>query len=401
MEFVARVASPTGVIGEQTFTADSEQDLRRDLEGRGMLVYKVRPKGLRLAGSTIGARGRIDEQDFLTFNQELVALIHAGLPLLQCLTLLSERRKNPTFRQALIDIQGKVKSGSSLSDAFASHGATFPPVYAPTVMAGEKSGNLEEVLRRYVAYAQVMEGIKRKVRAAMVYPIILICLSVTLVAILVAFVIPKFASFYKDFDAELPLITRILIAVSSFASDHFWLLLGGVVLLVLGARMAEGYPPARSLRDRLLLRLPVGGEVLRKYNVSQFARTLSTLLGGGLPLVPSLEIACGAVGNSWVADRLRAIVGRIREGAALSDTLDATGLWSDTTLQMVRVGESAGALTEMLVNVSNFYDAEVDRQVQRFVTLLEPALLVIMGTLIAGMLLAMYYPLFTLIQVVK
>ncbi|MFN7971618.1 MAG: type II secretion system F family protein [Acidobacteriota bacterium] len=401
MEFVARIASRTGVVTEEPFTAESEDALRLDLEKRGFHVFKVRAKMSALGFGFAGLGSTVDETDFLTFNQELISLIHAGLPLLQCLTLLSERRKNVRFRQILKDVESKVKAGSSLSDAFASHGAAFPAVSAPSLMAGEKSGSLEDVLRRYVTYAKVLHAVRRKVTAALVYPAVLIMLSLGLMVILVTFVIPKFTAFYKDFDAQLPLPTVVLVSISGFAESHVWLLASLVVGGVIGLRAASLHPSARVLRDRVFLGLPLAGEVIRKYSMSQFSRTLATLLGGGLPLVPSLDIAARSVTNAAIAATIGTVPPKIREGGSLTDALEKTGLWSDTTLQMIKVGESAGALTEMLTNVSDFYDAEVDRQVQTFVTLLEPALLVLMGFVVSGMLLAMYYPLFNLIQAVQ
>lgn len=401
MEFVARVAEPTGVVTEKTFTAESETALRQELDARGLHVFRLRPK--RMLGLFAGLSGgqAVEEQEFLNFNQELVALVHAGLPILQCLSLLAERRKNLRFRSILQDVHSKVKAGSSLSDAIVSHGLAFPSVYGPTVMAGERSGELEGVLRRYVAYAQVMGAVKRKVRAALVYPAVLVVLSLTLVGILVTFVIPKFAGFYADFDAKLPWITTVLITIAEFASAHYGSILAAVVLGSVGFRVAALNQGVQSMRDRVLLRVPLAGEVMLKHSVSQFCRTLSTLLGGGLPLMTSLPVAAGAIGNAFVRTRIVSVGDKVREGGSLSDALDRTGLWTDTTLQMVRVGESAGALEEMLANVADFYDGEVERKVQTFVTLLEPALLVVMGVVIAGMLLAMYYPLFTLIQVVR
>lgn len=401
MEFVARVATRAGSVTDQPFTAESEAALRQDLEGRGYHVFRIRPKMGRLAFGLTGLSPAVDETDFLVFNQELTSLIHAGLPLLQCLSLLSERRKNPRFRAILKDVEAKVRAGSSLSEAFASHGAAFPSVYAPALMAGEKSGNIEDVLRRYVGYAKVLHAIRRKVTSALVYPAVLVVLSLGLMTILVTFVIPKFTAFYKDFEAQLPLPTVILVAVSGFARDH--VLLMGVLLVgaAVGLRVAALHPAAKIVRDRLFLSLPLAGEVIRKYSMSQWSRTLATLLGGGLPLVPSLEIAARSITNASISARIAAVPPRIREGGSLTDSLEKTGLWSDTTLQMIKVGESAGALTEMLVNVSDFYDGEVDRQVQTFVTLLEPALLVLMGFVVSGMLLSMYYPLFNLIKTVQ
>lgn len=400
MEFIARVGEPTGAVVEKTFTSDSEASLRMELERRGLYVVKLRPKARGMGGPRGGARA-VDATDFLSFNMELVALVHAGLPLLQCLGLLAERRKNEYFRNILLDVQSKVKSGTSLSDAFASHGSAFPAVYAPSVLAGERSGNIEEVLRRYVTYSQIIAGVKRKVFAALIYPAILISLSMVLVMVLLTYVIPKFSEFFRDFDAKLPWITSVLMAIAAFMQANVLYLLAGVVGVVIAYRVASMSPGAHALRDRLLLDLPAVGTVLRKYHLSQFARTLGTLLSGGLPLMTALQVASSAIANAHVLHRMQKVSERVREGGGLTDALEATGLWSDTTIQMIRVGESSGALAEMLTNVSDFFDGEVDRQVHTFVTLLEPALLVVMGGVVSAMLLAMYYPIFTIIQVVQ
>lgn len=400
MEFVARIGEPSGAVVDRTFTSDSEASLRQELEKRGLYVVKLRPKSGGITGRRGGAR-LVDQTDFLTFNMELVALVHAGLPILQCLGLLAERRKNAHFREILLDVQSKVKSGTALSDAFASHVGAFPAAYAPSVLAGERSGNLEDVLRRYVNYAQIIAAVKRKVAAALIYPSVLISLSIVLVMVLLTYVIPKFSEFFRDFDAQLPWITALLISVATLVKANFPYLVGLAIAIAAAFRFASVSPAALELRDRLFLQVPLFGDVIRKYHLSQFSRTLATLLAGGLPLMSALQVASTAIANAHVARRMEKVPPKVREGGGLTDALEATGLWSDTTVQMIRVGESSGALAEMLTNVSDFFDGEVDRQVHTFVTLLEPALLVVMGGVVSAMLLAMYYPIFTLMQVVQ
>ncbi len=400
MEFVAKVAEQSGAVSEKIYTSESAASLKGQLESQGLCVYRVRARRTALRLFT-GDTWRVGDVQFLNFNQEFVALIHAGLPIVQCLSLLAERRADSRFKEVLSDLRDRVKAGTSLSDAFSEQGAAFPAIYAPTLTAGEKSGDLEGVLRRFVRYSQVMTEVKRKFSAAIVYPVVLVVLSCVLVGILMTYVIPRFAGFYGDFDAKLPTITRWLITASTFAQSNILLILAVVVAAVLLFRYASRVPGMHRLRDRLILDAPLAGDVLRRYSVSQFSRTLGTLLGGGLPLVPSLGVAASSVTNELVKSRMERVAVSVREGGPLTEALQETGLLDPTVLQMIAVGENAGALTEMLENVSDFYDGEVDRKVQRFVTLLEPALLVIMGGVVAGMLLAMYYPLFNLIQVVR
>jgi type IV pilus assembly protein PilC len=400
VEFRARLASASGEITEGVYAADNESRLRHELEEKGLYVLSLQPKHA-IAGVSLHlpARRSVPSREFLVFNQELATLLKAGMPLVQSLDLLKRRVASPLFKLVLNDVHEKVRSGTALSDAFAVHGDVFPRVYTASLLAGERSGNLDAVLRRFVEYAKIIATMKRKTVSALVYPAILVSLALVLVSIIVIKVVPAFSDFYLTFGAELPLITRIIVRVSDFIRTH-WLfiaitLVGGVTAVLFWVRQ----PGQQARFDHAILRLPVVGNIAAKFATSQMARTLATLLGGGLPLVNALEIASRSIGNQYMAKQLDIVGTRVREGESFAAALDARGVFPEVAVKMAEVGESTGALQEMLNTVADFYDEEISTNMERFVTLVEPALLVIMGIVIAGLLLALYMPLFQLSSV--
>ncbi len=402
MEFQCRLASNTGEIIEGVYAAESEARLRHELEEKGLFVLSLRPKG-GIAGLPLQLprRSTVPMREFLVFNQELATLLRAGMPLVQSLDLLRRRVTSPVFRSVLDDVHERVRAGSALSDAFAAHGALFPSVYTASLVAGERSGSLDTVLRRFVEYTKIIATVKRKTISALIYPAILVTLALALVAIIVLRVVPAFSDFYASFGSELPLVTRIIVAVSNFVRGQFLLLAIGIVAVV-GLFLIWIRQPGQQARfDRWMLRLPVVGEIAAKFATSQMARTLSTLLGGGLPLVNALDIAARSVGNQYMARELDVVSARVREGVSFSSALDARRVFPEVAVKMAEVGESTGALQEMLNTVADFYDEEISTNMERFVTLVEPILLVIMGIVIAGLLLALYMPLFQLSSVLS
>jgi type IV pilus assembly protein PilC len=403
MEFRCRLASSSGQIVEGVYSADTESRLRHELEEKGLYVLSLQPKGA-VAGVSIQLpqRRRVASREFLMFNQELATLLKAGMPLVQSLDLLKRRVESPTFRVVLNDVHDKVRSGTALSDAFAAHDDLFPSVYVASLLAGERSGNLDAMLRRYVEYARIIETLKRKTISALVYPAILIGLAVGMVALIVLKVVPAFADFYVSFGAQraqLPLITRIIVGVSDLIRGQILLILIVAVAAIVGAITWVKQPGQRARLDHLLLRVPVIGPIAAKFATSQMARTMATLLGGGLPLVNSLDIASKSVGNQYVASQLDIVNTRVREGESFAAALDARGVFPDVAVKMAEVGESTGALQEMLNTVADFFDEEISTNMDRFVTLVEPALLVVIGIVIAGVVLALYMPLFQLSSV--
>jgi type IV pilus assembly protein PilC len=400
VEFRCRLASASGEVVEGLYVAESEARLRRDFEEKGMFVLSLQPKGA-IAGVSFSLprRQAINTREFLVFNQELATLLKAGMPLVQSLDLLRRRVESPLFRRVLDDVHDKVRSGTSLSDAFGAHGHVFPRVYVASLLAGERSGNLDAVLRRYVEYTKIIATMKRKTVSALVYPIILSGLALVLVSIIVLKVVPSFADFYTSFGAQLPLATRVIMGVSDFVRSQFWFIgigiAGSVILFMVWIRQ-EGQ---EARLHRAMLAIPLLGDVARKFSTSQMARTLATLLGGGLPLVNALDIAAHSVGNQYMAAQLDIVSARVREGESFAAALEARHAFPDVAVKMAEVGESTGALQDMLNTVADFYDEEISTNMDRFVTLVEPVLLVVMGIVIAGLLLALYMPLFQLSSV--
>ncbi len=402
MEFRCRLASPNGEIVEGVYVAESEARLRSELEDKGLYVLSLQPRGA-IGGLSLHLpqRQSINTREFLVFNQELATLLKAGMPLVQSLDLLKRRVTSPVFRSVLDDVHEKVRSGTALSDAFDAHGELFPRVYMASLLAGERSGNLDAVLRRFVEYTKIIDNVKRKTLSALVYPVILITLALAIVGIIVLYAVPAFSDFYSSFGADLPLVTRIIVRTSAIIRGQFVLLLAGAAGLVLLVLAWVRRPGQRAKFDHLLLGLPMLGGVARKFSTSQMARTLATLLGGGLPLVNALDIAAKSVSNRYMARQLDTVAVRVREGESFAAALDGRKAFPDVAVKMAEVGESTGALQDMLNTVADFYDEEISTTMDRFVTLIEPTLLVVMGIIIASLLLAMYMPLFQLSSVLS
>ncbi|HEX3702763.1 MAG TPA: type II secretion system F family protein [Vicinamibacterales bacterium] len=402
MEFRARLASSTGEIIEGVYAAETEARLRHELEDKGLYVLSLQPKhaigGISLH---VPQRRSVSTREFLVFNQELATLLKAGMPLVQSLDLLKGRVTSPVFKAVLTDVHEQVRSGTALSDAFGAQGDLFPRVYTASLLAGERSGNLDAVLRRYVEYTKIIATVKRKTVSALVYPAILISLALVLVTIIVVKVVPAFSDFYASFGANLPLITRIIVAVSDFIRAQLLLILIGLAAVVAVFVAWVRQPGQQARFDHVILNLPMLGQVAKKFATSQMARTLATLLGGGLPLVNALDIAAKSIGNQFMAAQLGVVSTRVREGESFAAALDARHVFPDVAVKMAEVGESTGALQEMLNTVADFYDEDISTTMDRFITLVEPILLVIMGIVIAGLLLALYMPLFQLSSVLS
>ena len=402
MEFRCRLASPSGEIVEGVYVAENEARLRHELEEKGLFVLSLQPKHA-IAGVSFALpqRTSVNMREFLVFNQELATLLKAGMPLVQSLDLLKRRVTSPVFKRVLNDVHERVRSGAALSDAFATHGDLFPRVYTASLLAGERSGNLDAVLRRFVEYTKIIATVKRKTVSALVYPAILTALAVVLVSIIVLKVVPAFADFYSSFGAELPVATRVILSVSEFVRGQFLLIIIAVAAAIIAVLTWVRQPGQKSRFDHLLLGLPMLGPVARKFATSQMARTLATLLGGGLPLVNALDIAAKSVGNQFMAKQLEIVSARVREGESFAAALDARRAFPEVAVKMAEVGESTGALQDMLNTVADFYDEEIATTMERFITLVEPVLLVFMGIVIAGLLLALYMPLFQLSSVLS
>ena len=402
MEFRCRLATPSGEVTEGLYQAEGEEQLRRRLEEQGLLVLSLRRRGAADWGSLVRRRHqRPGQREFILFNQELATLLKAGLPLAEALDILRRRVDNPAFQGLLDDVHERVCGGEALSAAFAAQPQPPPGIYVASLTAGEKSGSLEAVIRRYVAHAKLLAAVRRKTLSALIYPAVLLVLSLLVVAIIVLQVVPAFADFYAGFDAELPAATRYVVTLSEVARGMLPLL---ALLLAAGGAAIWAWrrrPGASAALDRMLLRLPAVGAVATQFATSQLARTLATLLRGGVPLVDALDVASRSIGNRHVARELEAVAREVREGAALAGSLQQRGLFAPVVIRMVEVGEATGALREMLDSAADFFDEEVETRLGRFMTLVEPLLLVILGIVIAGMLLALYMPLLQLGSIIQ
>lgn len=397
-EFIVRVGTPDGHVIDKNVQALSARDAEEELRRQGMHVFEAKRGKLSLRDLLPRSRKIISTERFLTFNQELLALVKAGLPILQSFDIMLERQKNLRFKEVLIDIRDKIKSGVSLSDAFASYGNQFPPIYSTSLRAGERSGDLEGVLRRFLRYQKMIVALRKRVTTALIYPAVLVCLSIAMVFVMMIKVIPKFAEFYTGFNAKLPPLTQFMIDFSTALNRNIIIVAAagvGVFFLVRRWVRTRG----RVAFDNFKMKVPLVGGIFHRFAIMQFTQSLGTLLSGGTPMVPAIEIASQSVTNAMVSNEIFGIVQNVREGEPLWHSLEQTGVMSDLAIEMIKVGESTGALTEMLANVSEFYDEEIEARLQRVVAAIEPIILVFMGSIIAILLYAFYLPLFQLSNV--
>lgn len=386
-----------GEILTRTMDAASEDEVRLRLSREGYHVFSV-ARERELLKSLSGGQRRLKLEPFLHFNQQLAALIQAGLPILQAISLLAKRQSNPALRQVLHQIEGRIREGTPMSEAFAAQGDIFPKLYTASLLAGEKSGNLDGVLTRYIAYTKQVLSLKRKVRQAMTYPIVLVFALIGLVSVMTSFVIPRFATIYKDFGTELPDITQIVLAVGDVTQrNSYWLFpafIGLIAALFIWRRTNRG----REIIDGLMLKIPLVGQIIRDATTSQLGRSLSTLLQGGVTLVESFRIANETITNKALTRLSSPVLPRIREGQSFSESLEQAGWLSPLAIDMIRVGERSGSLKEMLDELASFYDAELEVQLNQLTALIQPVVLVLMAGLVVFVLLAMYLPLFSLLS---
>ncbi len=394
-EFVCKVADSNGRVFSQMEAAQSITEARQKLTERGFYVYSVRERKALLGQVFRRRRGKtISGTDFLIFNQQFNTLIKAGLPILKGLDLLAERAASPRLKPILMDVRDRVRNGAVLSEAFEQQGV-FPKVYTTAVLAGEKSGNLTGVLDQYVAYQQVSTSVRKKLIATLIYPAILVTVATGILSYIFAFVIPQFAKLYKELNVELPYPTQVLILITQQFRIYA---LGVFALLVVGGIAAYSWSRGEKggvALDRLKLRLPIVGDTWIKFQLAQFSRTLSTLMVGGTPLVAALDTAADAVSSRLVARSIRESGQRVREGQSLHTALTATRLMPSLALDMVEVGEASGSLAQMLNSVADFYEQEVNLRLSTLISVVEPAILIFMGIVVAFILISLYLPIFS------
>ena len=393
--FAYRVARPDGSTTHGHIEGDNESLVRARLESQGLLVFNLHPRGITSVKTNLSwSWGKLPLEQFLVFNQELMALVKSGLPILRIWDLLIERAGHAGFQRTLRDVREDIRGGASASEALAKHPRYFPELYVATVKAGEQSGNLPEVLQRYVGYLKLMVGLRQKVKKAVSYPIVLIGIGLAVVGFLLTYVMPTFVSVYGDSAKTLPWATQVLLDVVTHAESR--VLPAAVVLvgLMLGMRTYYATSTGKLVIDRLVLKLPFVGQIAVEHNTVQLTRTLGTILAGGTPLVDALQGARGAVSNRWISQEMIGAVNEIREGATLADALDRPRVLPRLAIEMLSVGEETGSLDTMLRDVSEFYEADLDTRLIQLTTWIEPVLLLVMGILVGGIVIVMYLPVF-------
>jgi type IV pilus assembly protein PilC len=393
-EFVVKLADERGHLHQQVEQGYSVDEVRDRFASQGYLVYWVKPQGLLSTGLS-GRKRKIKQSSFLVYNQQFLTLIKAGLPILNSLDLLIKRQKDARLKVILENVRERVKGGELLSDAFAAQGI-IPKIYTTTLMAGEKSGNIDEVLTRYINFQRLAMTFRKKLFVSLIYPTLLVTVVSIMVMFLFTFVVPKFADLFNSLDAKLPSITLFMMAVGVYAQKYFPFITIGLALTVFLLWQWRKTDRGGDQIDRFILSLPLLGDIRLKHQVATFSRMLSTLLQGGLPLVPSMETAAASMGSRGIQKGIMQACGRVREGQGLAASLEQQKIFPDLALEMLEVGESTGALPAMLNSVAEFYEEDVQTALGAAMALIEPLILIIMAVFVGGVLISLYLPIFTL-----
>jgi len=380
----------TGVL-----VADSKDAVIAMMRRQQVVVTAVKEKGKEIAVPKFG--GKVAPQLIAIFTRQFSVMIDAGLPLVQCLEILGGQQESKNFKRALIQIRQDVESGSSLADAMRKHPKVFNDLYTNMVAAGEAGGILDTILQRLATYIEKAVKLNSQVKSAMIYPVAVISIACIVVTIILWKVIPVFAALFKGLGAELPMPTRIVIALSNFIADFWWLMLLVIGTTIYALRRYHGTYKGRRVLDGIMLKIPIFGMLLRKIAVARFCRTLSTLTSSGVPILDGLQITAKTAGNAVVEDSIMATRKSVEEGKTISEPLGDTEVFPAMVVQMIAVGEQTGALDTMLSKIADFYEEEVDVAVAGLMKLLEPVLIAFLGVAIGGIVIAMYLPMFTLI----
>jgi type IV pilus assembly protein PilC len=390
-EFVIRLADERGRLQEQVQTAASAEELRNRFTQAGYYVYSVKARGLR------GRQKKIKLEAFLVFNQQFLTLIRAGVPILPALEMLTKSQKNLAFQAQLESVSQRIRTGQSPSEAFEAQGG-FPAIYTTTLLAGERSGHLEDVLARYLNFQRISLTFRKKLTASMFYPALLVIMVISMFIFLITFVVPKFGQLYDQIGGKLPTLTLLLLALGKNFQAYILYAIPVIALISYGVWRWSRTDSGANRIDRIRLKMPIFGMIWVKYQVAQFSRTLSTLLEGGMPPVPSLETAARSISSRLVAKAVKNSVVSVREGKPLSQALTKTKVFPELATSMIEVGESTGALPQMLNSVAEFFEEDVQTALTAALSLIEPIILVVMGVVVVTIMIALYLPIFSLGQ---
>lgn len=399
--FLCKIGTSDGRIVDRTFDSSSRELLRQNLEEQGFFVFNIRRRFLGGMFAAEKQHGRMSGARFLSFNQELLVLIRSGLPILQVIETLIDQMEASGLREILREVRDEIKSGNVLSDAFAKYPQFFPHLYVASIRAGEKTGDLPLTIGRFIDYQKRVEAIRARIRSASFYPIILTSLATCVLMFMLFYVVPSFTQIFIDANVEMPLLTRMLIAVTESLTSFLPLILVGIAVGVFFINRFLHSVRGRLVFDRVLLRVPFFGALAYDYAISSFTRTLGTTLASGTPLVPAMTMSRGTLNNRRLEQEMAAAVQRVEEGTGLSESLGRTGFFPPIALRMVAVGETTGALTEMLGDIADYYESEVEKRLVRLSTLIEPILMMVMGLMIGLIVVAMYIPIFQMGQTIR
>ncbi len=398
--FIWKGRSPNGEILAGEYESDTKEELINHLRKRKIIITSVKQKSRDL-NISIPMLEKVGVKDLGVFTRQFSTMINAGLPMVQCLDILSKQTEKEHFKKTIADVMSSVEGGSTLAESLGKHPKTFSTLYVNMVEAGEAGGILDIILTRLAVYLEKADALQRKVKSAMTYPTIVCIVAVGACTFMLMFIIPTFAKMFSDFGGELPLPTKIVMGLSDFLRGYWYFLAGGIVAIAVAINRYYATKGGKRVIDGGLLKIPVLGLVLRKGAVARFTRTLGTLISSGVPILNGLEITARTAGNSVIEDAVMATRESISQGNTIAEPLKASGVFPPMVTQMISVGEQTGALDEMLDKIANFYDDEVDSAVDNLTAIIEPVMIVVMGAMVGGMLVAMYLPMFKLIAVVS
>ena len=399
--FICKIGTSDGRVLEKEFESAGSASLKKNLEDQGFYVFEIKKRFFSSVSFPSFIPRRYSERQFLSFNQAMLVLVRSGLPVVQALDAIIERLEVKKQKAIFQDIRNDIKGGTAISEAFGKFPALFPPLYIASLKAGERTGEIPLVLDRYIVYQKKVEEVRQAIRKASFYPLCLFSFALLVFVFLLVFVIPRFSQIYADSQVMLPWITRFLVTVSGGFSYGLPLVIPGLIAIFLAFRMFLKSERGRLVFDRKKLSLPLVGSLSLEYSLGRFCRTLATTINSGIPIVAALQMSAGTLGNMFLETEFQQAIRQIKEGGSIPQVFGKLGLFSSITLSMIAAGEKTGSLSEMLLNVSEYYEMETSRRLDRLSTLFEPLLILFVGVIIGGIIIAMYIPIFQMAGTVR